>query len=122
MNEYQGTQQESERQSVVVLKVQCGDTEGTVPGATRSTKINPCFVGLIMAYLVPGAAHALSGHWKAGIAWYFSFFVVFGLCNFILSIPSPLSFVTVIAVQLLAIIYFVSLCVSSYRPISLISN
>ena len=68
-----------------------------------------------MAFLLPGAAHVLSGHWKTGIAWYFISFGMWALCVFILSLPIPLTFTAIIAVELLIVIYFVVLFVSSYR-------
>ena len=84
------------------------------------TKTNPRFVGLIMALFMPGSAHMMSGRWKTGIIWYCSLYAIFYLSFFVLSIPVPLSFAAVIAIQVLfvslLIIYYVSLLMSSYRP------
>ena len=83
------------------------------------TKTNPRFVGLIMALLLPGSVHVMSGRWKTGTIWLFGFVALCYLDNFVLSIPVSLSFVAVIAIQmllaLLCAIYYVSLLVSSYR-------
>jgi len=86
----------------------------------KNTKTNPRFVGLIMAFLLPGIVHVMSGQWKTGIAWYCGLFALFGLSVFALSIPVTLSFTTVVTIELfivtLFVIYFISLFVSSYRP------
>ena len=70
-----------------------------------------------MAIMLPGAAHAFSGHWKTGIVWYFACSLALLLCSSVLYSPYPLSSTTIIIfVQSLVIIYFVSLFLSSYRP------
>jgi hypothetical protein len=78
------------------------------------------FVGLIMALIVPGTAHVLSGQWKTGIVWFCGLHAIVASCAYILSLPAPLSFTAVVAIELffatLFFIYFVSLCISSYRP------
>jgi signal peptidase I len=119
MNGNHRTQQVYEKPCAVVLHEQiCGNTGEAIPGVPQHKKFNPRFVGLIMAILLPGSAHVLSGHWKTGIAWYFSFFGVYALFIFILSLPTSPSFTTVIAIKfkLFFVIYLVSLFVSSYRP------
>lgn len=68
-----------------------------------------------MALVLPGAAHIFSGHWKAGIVWFFGSFVVPIFCTFVLCLPISFSFATIIAVELLTAIYLVSLFISSYR-------
>jgi len=81
-----------------------------------NSKYNYHFIGLIIVPFLPGGAHILSGHWKTGMAWYFSAWGVICTCFFVLSLPFPLSFATIIVVQLLAMIYVILLFVSSYRP------
>jgi signal peptidase I len=80
------------------------------------TKNNPRFIGLIIAFMLPGSAHTLSGHWKTGVAWYLSFYGIFCLFTFILSVPIALPCIVFIAIELLWMIYFIHLFVSSYRP------
>jgi len=86
---------------------------------TMNTKTNPCFVGLIMAFFMPGSAHVLSGRWKTGIIWFCGFWVLSWLKIFVLSIPVVLSFSVVIALLILfstfSVVYYVLLFVSSYR-------
>jgi signal peptidase I len=86
----------------------------------KNIKYYPRFVGLIMAFVLPGSAHVLSGQRKTGIAWYLSLYAVMSLYAFALSIPVSLSFTVIITIVLLSVtllvIYFVSLFVSSYRP------
>jgi signal peptidase I len=50
------------------------------------------------------------------IAWYLAFWGAYVLCVFTLSLPVSLSLITIIAAQLLFVICFISLFVSSYRP------
>ena len=79
-------------------------------------KYNPRFVGLIMTFLLPGAAHIFSDRWKIGIVWLLGLFVVYGFCLFVLCLPISLSFLIIVAVELLIAAYFVLLFISSYRP------
>ena len=83
-----------------------------------NTKTNPRFVGLIMALLLPGAAHAFSGHWKTGIVWfcicYLDLYLLY-LCPFIVALPVTLFLAAVIA-ALSMVIITILLLISSYRP------
>jgi signal peptidase I len=82
-------------------------------------KTNPRFVGLMMAFVMPGSVHVMSGRWKTGIIWLCSLVALASLNFFVSSIPVSLSFVAFIAIQILLVslyvIYYVSLLVSSYR-------
>ena len=82
----------------------------------QNIKYSPRFIGLIMLFILPGAAHVFSGHWKAGAAWFGGFYIVFGFCLFILCLPITLSFLTIVAAELLFVVYLASLFISSYRP------
>jgi len=94
----------------------CKNFHGTVP---KETKTNPRFVGSIMALFVPGSAHVVSGRWKTGIIWFFSFVALYFFDFFVSSIPISLSFAAAVAIQILpvsvCVIYYISLLVSSYR-------
>ena len=86
------------------------------------TKNNPRFIGLIMALILPGSAHAFSGYWKTGIAWYCICHLLFYLCALILLLPVSLSLAIMIAAQLSVVIFNVLLFISSYRPTRLSSE
>jgi signal peptidase I len=83
------------------------------------TKTIPRFVGLIMAFFLPGSVHVISGRWKTGIIWFFSLLALAYLDLFVSAIPVSLSFAALIASQilsvLLCVIYYVLLLVSSYH-------
>ena len=86
------------------------------PTPPKTQRLNPKWVGLIMALFIPGSAHFFSGQRKLGVFLWFALLLLVLLAFLPMSVPGVGFFY--LAVMLLAIypVFFIAILVSSWRP------
>jgi signal peptidase I len=81
-------------------------------------KTYPRGIGLLLAFLLPGAAHFLSGKKGAGIAWFFGLLSLGVFANSVIAAPLKAAVVIGLLLKLLVFpILFIVMCCKSYRPV-----
>lgn len=94
------------------LRLLPGDAS-THPGRSETY---PKWVGVVLGFLLAGSAHFLSGHRRAGIAWYLSRLVLECLTVGLIAIPGARTYVAAIAVAVTTVVLWLVMLKQSYRP------
>ena len=77
---------------------------------------NPKWMGLIMAWFLPGSAHFLSGQRRTGAMLLFTWLLLSCLPLFPLSVPGVEFFYVTVGLFATLILFLVALLISSWRP------
>ena len=75
---------------------------------------NPKWVGPIMAFLLPGSAHFLSGQRRTGVLLYFAVFSIW-ISLYLMSVPDMRFFYVAVGLFVASMLFFIGVLISSYR-------
>ena len=75
------------------------------------------WVGVVLGFLLHGAAHFLSGERAAGLKWYFGLFSVGLAALVLLATPSTAPFLLGVAIALASFVFWCVMLKQSYRPV-----
>lgn len=85
---------------------------------TDKPKLYPKWVGLVFAFFLPGSAHYLSGHRKAGMVWFFSFWALAFAGTTFLAIPlKPLIITGFVLIILTSTLLPLIMLIRSFRAV-----
>ncbi len=78
--------------------------------------MNPPWVGVLMGFMLPGAAHCFAGRTLAGILWFFSWVIFSAIACMLLATPGETAVWFALLFGCMAVMIFLAMLVSSYRP------